>query len=140
MAHADTMLEHGQDEEIFLICRCLFENPRGWSPPPLGAPVPAISEDRIAKVSYFPLMFSKGVPFFVIEGYQSGGRNNPKAVLKMCESLQLRASDLPTIGYEAAAQALVSSEDFRQLYADPDLRRDMSKMVLRQAIDDAKDK
>jgi hypothetical protein len=133
-SHADGALEHGQSGAIFLICRCLFENPNGWTPPDLGAPLPDVPDEVIAKLPHFPLMFSDGVPFMVIQGYILGGRSeNPKDFLKLCEALPLRQSDLPTTGYDAAARSLVASDLFSQLYPDAAVRRSMSKMVLRQA-------
>jgi len=133
--HADRILEHGQDEEMFLICRCLFENPQGWKPPPLGRPEPEIPQDTIKQIPFFPLMFSKGVPFFAIEGYY-GGPTDLRKLLAECEPLKLKATDLPLDNYDAAAQALVASEAFKQLYPDTAVRKAMSKMILLQAANE----
>ena len=128
--HYDQLFEHGQDEEIYLICRCLFNNPQGWSLPELGNP--GIPDKNIKHIPEFPLMFSNDVPFFVIEGY-SGRTGNPKRLLDMCESLPLRHSAMPTNGFAAAARSLVSSKEFAELYPDETTRQNMSAMILAQA-------
>jgi hypothetical protein len=127
-------LAGGEEWTVFVICRCLFENPKGWKPPVLFAPVPEVPDAAIAKLPHFPLMFSEGVPFFVIEGYRGSGRiEDPMKFLDLCESLPLRESDLPTDGYEAAARALVASELFGLVYPEETTRKNMAKMILEQA-------
>ena len=130
----------GEDKSVFVICRCLFENPKGWKPPVLFAPVPEVPDSAIAKLPHFPLMFSEGVPFFVIEGYRGSGRiEDPLKFLDLCESLPLRESDLPTKGYEAAGRALVASELFGLLYSEAATRKDMAKMIMQQASEKRND-
>ena len=124
----------GEGTTVFFICRCLFENPEGWDPPRLFKPEPTITDSAAKKLPHFPLMFSEGVPFLVIEGYSGSGRvESPVEFLKQCESLPLRKSELPAKGFEAAARSLVASEAFGQLYEDEATRRNMAKMIMRQA-------
>ena len=133
-------LAGGEEKTVFAICRCLFENPKGWDPPRLFAPVPTVTDSAVRKLRHFPLMFSEGVPFLVIEGYRGSGRvEDPATFLKQCESLPLRESDLPTKGYDAAARSLVASELFGQLYADEGTKKEMSRIIMRQASEARED-
>lgn len=130
-------LAGGEEKTVFVICRCLFENPNGWDLPILFAPEPVIADSAMKMLPRFPLVFSEGVPFLVIEGYSGSGRvEDPMKFLDLCESLPLRESDLPTKGYDAAARSLVASEVFGQLYADERTKKEMAKMILKQASED----
>jgi hypothetical protein len=127
-------LAGGEDKSVFMIGRCLFENRKGWKPPVLFAPVPEVPDSAIGKLPHFPLVFSEGVPFFVIEGYRGSGRiEDPMKFLDLCESLPFREADLPTKGYEAAARALVASELFALVYPEEATRKEMAKMIMQQA-------
>jgi hypothetical protein len=132
--------DSGRAKSIVLICRCLFDNPRGWSPPVLGLPQPTVSDFAKTKLPCFPLAFSDGVPFLVIEGYILGGRGeDPAECIKKCEFLALRKSDLPTKGFDAAARSLIASEEFSKLYEDDATRKSMSEMILKQSSDRSND-
>lgn len=121
-------------DSVFLICRCLFDKPDGWTPPRLGRKNPDVPESAVQKLPVFPLAYSNDLPFMVIGGYLLGGQGeDPMDCLKLCGSLSLRTSDLPTYGYEMAARALVSSPIFVELYPEVLTRNEMAEMVLRQA-------
>jgi len=123
-----------QRDSLFLICRCLFEKPGGWTPPTLGAPAPTIQKSALTKLPVFPIGYSNGVPFMLISSYRLGGvGENPRECIKLCESLPMRDSDLRAEGFEAAARALVSSAEFAELYPDAKVRSEMSEMILAQA-------
>jgi hypothetical protein len=127
-------LEDDDPVKIILICRCLFENPKGWNPPRLGEPVPEVAEAAVKKFPAFPIGFSRRVPFLVIGGYRLGGRpENPMVTLRQCETLSLIESDLPTIGYRTAAQSLLTDAGFRGLYPDAGTRKEMASIIMRQA-------
>jgi len=130
------------DARVFIICRCLFQNPKGWDLPRLGAPAPPVAEQAIKHFPVFPIAFSKRVPFLLGWGYVLDGRpENPAACLKQCESLPLIASDLPTQGYDAAARALVTSSAFREVYPEVEIRKLMVNLVMEQAhVPDTKGK
>lgn len=122
------------NEKVLVLCRCLFRNPEGWKPPALGEPVPHISRNAVKQFPLFPLAMTKGVPFVLVSGYSLDGRAEPAAAcIALCEKLPLIAEDLPERGYKEAAQELVQSQAFRDLYSDPRDRDQMVKLVMTEA-------
>jgi len=122
--------------ELHLLCRVLFENPEGWGRPAIGGPDPEISDEGATKrFSSFPIAFSRRIPFLVVGGYILGGMSSPGIdSVKRCSSLQMIGEDLPIDRYNEAARELVETADFRLLYPDAETRRDMTKMILNQAL------
>ena len=126
--------EHQENEKIFLICRCLFKNPRGWKQPILGRPSPLIVSDNTRKFPLFPLAIKNGVPFLIVEGYELQG--SPELVdgcMQLCGHLPLISEDMPETNLKEAAQRLVTSKEFKELYAKPDYAENMAKLVILQA-------
>ena len=123
----------GDGDKILVICRLLFVNPKGWNPPILGEPVPAIDQASAKQFPLFPIGLSDGLPFLLIRGYRLEGKaESGIECLKLCQSLSLVKQDYPSTGYEKAARALVQSDSFRQLYDEAD-REEMADMILQQA-------
>jgi len=112
--------QNGFDDEgkVFMLCRLLFVNTSGWKIPGLGAPQPPVNFDVATnEFPFFPLALSDGVPFFLLNGYQGGGRPEPPdECVAACRDLPLISSDLPTNGFALAAQKLIASDSFRRLY------------------------
>jgi hypothetical protein len=126
------------DIRVHLICRCLFVNPQGWTPPRLGQPQPKVAENGVMHYHAFPLAFSNRVPFLLIMDYQFVGKQEmPRKSLMKCRSLNLIESDLPADGYTEAARLLVASDGFRELYPDKKERNRMVAIILEQAANDA---
>lgn len=129
--------QHKLDIRVHLICRCLFDCKKCWNPPAIGGTSPEVSRDAMKSFPSFPLAISGRVPFLLVQGYKLGGLpEDPAKCLRLCESLPLIASDLPTEGYEAAARSLVASKDFEDLYPDAKVRKKMAEMIIKQAADD----
>ena len=125
---------HQENEKIFLICRCLFKNPRGWKEPILGQPSPLIVSGHTRKFPRFPLAIKNGVPFLLVEGYELQG--SPELVdgcIQLCEHLPLISEDMPKINLKEAAKQLVASKEFKELYTKPDHAENMAKLVILQA-------
>jgi hypothetical protein len=132
---------HDMDERVHLICRCLFVNSGRWRPPAVGELHPLCPEEGVRRFPVFPLAFSGRVPFLLVSGYlRDGLPEDPQESLEVCETLPLIASDLPTIGYEAAARSLVTSAEFKALFPEPDIRRQMADMVMNQTKDESGEK
>lgn len=114
-----------QADRVALICFLLFKNSRMWGNTRFGAPAPDINVN-IASTNYplFPLALSDGVPFLLVNGYIVGGgiggsaRERSLAFITQCEDLPMISEDLPTRGYRRAAEDLISSPQFRNLYAN----------------------
>lgn len=122
-----------ENEKVLVICRLLFVNPKGWEPPGLGMPIPAVNEAVVKKFPLFPLGLSSGVPFLLTKGYELDGRaESAIACLKLCEGFALVKEDYPLADYEKAARALTQMDSFRQLYQEAD-RQGMAEMILNQA-------
>ena len=125
---------HTHNEKIFLICRCLFKNPRGWNQPILGRPSPLIVSENAKRFPLFPLAIKNGVPFLLVEGYELQG--SPELVdgcIQLCGHLPLISEDMPEINLKEAARQLVASKEFKELYAKPDRAEDMARLVILQA-------
>jgi hypothetical protein len=135
--HVAALRQHrakGSDARVFMICRCLFQNAKGWKEPVLGQPEPDVPEKATKAYPAFPIAFSKDVPFLVIAGYALGGlAEQPEGCVKECESLPLIENDLPTNGFAAAAQTLVASEAFKALYPNDKTRQEMTDIIVGQA-------
>jgi hypothetical protein len=129
--------EHPQhDFDIMYICRLLFENPKGWRPIGGAAMYGALVHTNILdQFPLFPLTLSDGVPFYIFEGYNLGGRISESAYgcCKLCEGFPMIAADLSDANFETAARDLIKSEAFRKLYLDPGESSKMADMVLDQA-------
>ncbi len=119
---------------IFLICRCLFQNPSGWDSPALGMPVPPIAGSAMKSYPAFPIAFSNHIPFLLVRGYRGDGvPEQPDDCLVQCKSLDLIQSDLPSTGFLAAARSLAAEPRFRELYPDQGLQQQVFEMLLKQA-------
>lgn len=130
----DPGVDHG--ERVVLLCRLLFVNPKGWSPPALGGESPAVRDGSERRFPLFPFAVTKGVPFYLLEGYNLAGLPEPpEACLDACEKFSLVPDDMALTGYKEAALALVGSTDFQELYRDknPEDLREMREIILRQA-------
>ena len=122
------------DHIIPIICRLLFVNPKGWSPPRIGAPVPRVNKDAAKRFPLFPIALSENVPFLVIKGYRLGGLPESGArCLELCEGFSMIQEDYPLTGYENAAKALTQNESFRELFYDKEDLQQMVKMIFLQA-------
>jgi hypothetical protein len=129
----DYLASDHEDDKVLVICRLLFVNPKGWQPPGLGAPAPAINKNVVKKFPLFPIALSERVPFLLVEGYSLHGRGESAlACLELCEGFALVKEDYPLANYEKAARALAQTDAFRQLYQEAD-RQAMVEMILRQA-------
>jgi hypothetical protein len=93
------------NDNILLICRLLFVNPKGWEKPRLGYAFPSINTAAATNFPFFPLAISDGVPFLLVRGY----------------------------GYQGAAQSLTQSEAFKQLYADKESLKSATDMIVNQS-------
>lgn len=125
------------DEQVYLACRCLFVNPEGWTKEfgALGAEQPPVRFSEQQAIPAFPLMFSDRVPFLVLSGYRySGRRISAASVIYHCESLEIIDSDLPTANLRTAAEALIKSDHFRDLFVNPQDRTRIEEMVRKQAV------
>ena len=122
--------------ELFMLCRLLFVNTNGWKMPGLGAPYPPVNFDVVTnEFPIFPLALSDGVPFFLLNGYQGGGRPEaPDECVAACRDLPLISSDLPTNGFALAAQKLIASDSFHRLYKPSYAAQLIPSMIQRQAI------
>jgi len=124
----------GKRNGVFLVCRCLFENPYGWVPPNIGRESPPLAQESLEKWPYFPLAFSDGVPFLITQGYSLGGRGEqPEHLLDACEKLQLVRKGLPTTGYDDADRTLIKDAKFSETFPDDVTRKRVSAMLLKQA-------
>lgn len=122
------------NNKVVLICRLLFRNPSGWPLPLLGAPTPNIGAKNMDQFPIFPWAISRGVPFLIIQGYVLDGRGESAIkCLDLCRDLPMVPDDLADKNYEAAAQALIDSEEFKHIYPSIDSRFAMEKFVLNQA-------
>jgi hypothetical protein len=123
------------EEKLHLICRLLFVNPDGWKSPRLGQPSPDIEWNVAEKFPFFPIALSDGVPFLLINGYESSGftSDTGAACVNLCEHFSIITNDLPQKGYKKAAQDLIKSEPFKQLYINPEDREQMAKSIMCQA-------
>ncbi len=122
-----------EEKKVFLLCRLLFINPKGWDRLKLGHPVPEINWNAAEHFPLFPIAVSDGVPFLLVQGYRMGGvGESPEDCVKACESLSLIPADLPEGGYAKAAQALVGSDEFQRLYSEAEDTKRMASVILRQ--------
>ncbi len=120
------------NERVALIAICLFPN-QGLKVS-LGASNPSsLTEEAMAKPT-FPLVFSRGVPFLIVEGYALGGMLRPaNQIVDDCKGLVMVDVDLPVSGYPEAAQALVSSEEFKAMFLEESDAKRVGAYVLGQA-------
>jgi hypothetical protein len=122
-------------ENVVLVCRVLFVNTNGWTIWVPGSPRNAVNTNAIGKFPLFPIALSQGVPFQLVEGYNRSGffGNPPAACVAYCEGLQMISTDLTNANYEGAAQSLIRSKEFRELYKVPSDEAWITFMILRQA-------
>lgn len=126
-----------EESKSLLVCRLLFDNPAGWKPPRLGAPSPDVNWKIAGEFPLFPIAWAQGVPFLLLNGYQSGGftSDTGAACVKICEGLPLISTDLPDSGYVEAAEALIVSERFRRLYTNNDDLRQAAHDLLTSIVE-----
>jgi len=115
--------ESRQEDRVALICFLLFINPDGWRNIRHGAPSPDVNLDVVrANFPLFPLALSRGVPFLLVNGYRTGAmsstHNESLRYVATCERLSMITHDLPTHGFERAAEDLIHSSEFRNLYSN----------------------
>ncbi len=128
------LLNTRDNSKVHIVCRLLFDNPKGWQSPWLGKPSPDINQDAAMKFPLFPVCLSKGVPFLLVRSYEVDGKVDlASECLDLCKGLSMIAKPYPMVDYEKAALALTESEPFRQLYANTE-RDGMTEMILRQAM------
>jgi hypothetical protein len=123
-------------EKLLLVCRILFINEKGWQTPALGQPVPANDWKYAEQYPLFPIAISEGVPFLLINGYRSGGMSRdmtPDACIQDCEKLSIRSQLIPEGNYKKAAEELINSKYFQQLYVDPKWKEIMTAEIRAQA-------
>jgi hypothetical protein len=121
-AAADSRYE--MQGKVALICRLLFVNPKGWTPPAMGDP--SVNANAIGHWPIFPLANVGGVPFLLVNGYSGdgvfiGGWQS----LEVCKNLEIIDHDLPLTGYKEQARNLINDPRFTLLYKNgsyPDLR------------------
>ncbi len=120
---------------VSIVCRLLFRPPSGgWTHPVLGAPFPSINPVAAGGFPLFPIAISHGVPFILVRGYTLVGvTTEPEQTLSQCQTSDLVARDLPLDGYSAAAKALVSTDQFKQLYPNSDDIALMARDVITQS-------
>jgi len=127
----------GGPDSVVLICKVLFTDTNQWKGLNItfGAPHPAANRTTVSKFPLFPIAISGGIPFELVEGYSLGGFNgNPAAkCVEYCKNLPIISTDLTNTNYEAAAQALIQSKEFRELYPDPSDQAWIAFMIRRQA-------
>lgn len=132
--HPDVVEPH-QNEKLIFVCRLLFTAPNGWPTLNLGRPVPE-TDNRIAdRFPLFPIAISDGVPFMLVNGNQMYGLPSTTGAydVRKCRDFQLIDHDYPTKGFEKAAQDLIQSGLFQNLYKDPKDREQMAQEILSQA-------
>jgi hypothetical protein len=115
--------KHKEDIKIMCICRLLFENTNGWQPI-AGANLyrEEVNTNALVQFPLFPLALSDGVPFFIYRGYNFDGRLGESGAgdLEICKNFELIPADLPEGNYEKAANKLLRSQIFLNLYKEPD--------------------
>ena len=126
--------------DIWIICRCLFVEPKGWGPLiGLGSPWPRVRPDYGDKFPQFPIVFVREIPFILEDGYSGGGNwanMSPEFAIKRCESLALISQNLPEFDpttAAAAAKELIASKAFQTLYENEDGRAEAEQFILIQA-------
>jgi len=121
--------------KLFVLCRLLFVNPQGWTPPALGHPDPEIDWSQTRQFPMFPLALSDGVPFLLVSGFTVGGYspNTPDKCIELCEGFSLVAADLSVTNHLDAAINLVQSDKFKHLYSNTNASWETSGMVMEQA-------
>lgn len=106
------------DERVILLCRMLYVPRRGayLRPPRLGVPVYLPQESMPhEKWPHFPLVFSEGIPFLLIDGYAVYGiPESSRKYLEYCREngiFRRTLFNIPTEGETLCAiQTLVHSE------------------------------
>ncbi len=122
------------NDELVLICRLVFRSQEGWRTMVLGEAEPRFDTKAASGFGDFSVVFSKGIPFFVVGGYRSNGRGESlNAYLELCKKLPTRAPDIPETGFAEAARVLTGSQSFSALYPDEQSRRQMSDLIRLQA-------
>jgi hypothetical protein len=124
-----------QEQMLIYVCQILFINPEGWAQ--LGGD-PETDESIAKSFPIFPIAMSDGVPFLLIEGHVIDGVPATSATeqLRKCEDLQVIGRDLPTKDFKKAAQDLIHTELFQNLYKNPHDRDRMAQEILNQADED----
>jgi hypothetical protein len=127
-----------RNQDVQIICRILFNKPTGWKPPMLGAASPETRFDGESRFPQFPVAFSEGIPFVLVNGYSSGGGPGDLAIniIQECEHLTMIETDLPLCSNKdavRAAELLISGDTFKYLYVNNDATKSASSFVLWQA-------
>lgn len=135
LAEFDEVTDGRFNNELILICRCMFENLNSWKPICFGEPVPKVNSEAVKKFPDFPLAFSDGIPFLLVRGYNLAGKgDNLSEYLVHCKQLHFRESDLPTSGYKEATLHLIERKEFQQLYESAATTEEMIELIQKQAI------
>lgn len=123
------------DRKLIHVCRLLFVAPDGWPHLNLGRPVPETDSKIANRFPLFPIAISDGVPFMLVNGNQMYGLPSTTCAydVQKCRDFQLIDHYYPTTGFEKAAQDLIQSELFQNLYKDPKDKEQMAQEILNQA-------
>lgn len=126
---------HGlYNNELILVCRCLFVKPNGWEPVRFGKVVPPVNESVLKYFSHFPIAFSNGIPFLIIRGYRLHGRGEGLfQYLETCEKLPIRETEIPRANYQEAALKLIGTKNFHELFMNSEEEKDLADLILKQA-------
>lgn len=129
------VVEPHQNKKLIFVCRLLFTAPNGWPHLNLGRPVPETDNAIANRYPLFPIAISDGVPFMLVNGSQMYGMPSTTGAydVQKCRDFQLIDHDYPSKGFEKAAQDLIQSELFQNLYKDPNDKEQMAKEILNQA-------
>jgi hypothetical protein len=70
-------LHYDNDSKVDLLCRLLFINPKGWTPPKMGVPGRHVRKEHISDWPLFPLAltargFNPSTPTYPLESFGPG--------------------------------------------------------------------
>jgi hypothetical protein len=131
---------------VVCVCRVLFVPPNGiwqelWfdSPGMNNLDGPGYNPAGRRGFPMYPMALSEGFPFLLITGWERpNGRSGPipdegKRHLQICSTLSMISKDLPTSGFDTAAQKLVDSNAFKGLFVGRPPGDTYRAMILKQA-------